>query len=55
MKVLFNKGIKAEPSGCAAFAALICGKIPDVEGKKVVVYVTGGNVSIAELAKLLQE
>ncbi|GFS03635.1 L-threonine dehydratase catabolic TdcB-like [Elysia marginata] len=55
LKVLYNRGIRAEPSGCAAMAALFSGKVPDVEGKKVVVYVTGGNVSCAEMKKFIGE
>ena len=55
IKVLFDRGIKAEPSGCAAFAALLSGKVPDIEGKKVVVYITGGNVSTAELSDLIKD
>ncbi|XP_005111982.1 L-threonine dehydratase catabolic TdcB isoform X2 [Aplysia californica] len=55
MRVLFDRGIKAEPSGCAAFAALLSGKVPDVEGKKVVVYITGGNVSCSELSDIMQD
>jgi len=55
MTVLFDRGIKAEPSGCAAFAALLSGKVPDIEGKKVVVYITGGNVSTSELCHLIPD
>ncbi|XP_076448691.1 L-threonine ammonia-lyase-like [Babylonia areolata] len=49
MGTLLHRGLKAEPSGCAAMAALLCGRVPDVEGKDVLVVVTGGNVSVEEL------
>ncbi|CAL1528527.1 unnamed protein product [Lymnaea stagnalis] len=55
MRLLFHRGIKAEPSGCAALAALLNGKVPDVEGKKVVVYISGGNVTPSELALYIPE
>ncbi|GFO14409.1 L-threonine dehydratase catabolic tdcb-like [Plakobranchus ocellatus] len=55
LKALYTRGIRAEPSGCAALAALFAGKVPDVAGKKVVVYVTGGNVSCTELRKFIGE
>lgn len=32
---LLTAGIVVEPSGAAAMAALLTGKVPDVEGKKV--------------------
>jgi len=51
IKTLFDIGFVVEPSGAAAFAALQSNKVPDVEGKSVVVLVTGGNVTPADLAK----
>lgn len=53
MQVLFARGIKAEPSGCAAMAAILNGRVPDAEGKEVLVVVTGGNVSAEEMYQLL--
>ena len=53
MNMLFLRGIKAEPSGCAAMAAIVNKRVPDVEGKDVVVVVTGGNVTVEELYRLL--
>ncbi|KAK7490025.1 hypothetical protein BaRGS_00018725 [Batillaria attramentaria] len=53
MQVLFARGIKAEPSGCAAMAAILNKRVPDVEGKVVVVVITGGNVSVEEVYQLL--
>ncbi|BFZ08713.1 hypothetical protein BsWGS_11754 [Bradybaena similaris] len=53
MKKMFDRGIKAEPSGSAALAAVLTGKVPDIQGKKVVVYVTGCNVTCDELSQYL--
>lgn len=52
MHALFARGIKAEPSGCAAMAAILNHRIPDVEGKDVLVMITGGNVSAEEMCRL---
>uniref|UniRef100_K1QWD3 L-serine deaminase n=1 Tax=Magallana gigas TaxID=29159 RepID=K1QWD3_MAGGI len=41
MSRLFDIGLVAEPSGCAALAAILNNKIPDVAGKRVVAVVTG--------------
>ena len=49
MRVLFRGGLVVEPSGAAAFAALHSGRVPDVSGKRVVVVITGGNVTPREL------
>ena len=49
MNVLYERGIKAEPSGCAAMAAVLFDKVPNIEGKNVLVVITGGNVSIDEM------
>ena len=37
--------LAAEPAGAAGVAALLAGKVPDVEGATVAVVVSGGNVS----------
>ena len=52
MFFLHSKGLYVEPSGSAAFAALRHGKVRDAEGRSVVVVVTGGNVTPAELVEL---
>lgn len=49
MAMFYQRGLVVEPSGCAAMAALVHGHIPDVAGKKVVVFVTGGNVTPEEM------
>ncbi|XP_033124860.1 serine racemase-like isoform X2 [Anneissia japonica] len=54
VKHLYNAGLKVEPSGAAAFAALMHHRVPDVSGKKVVVVITGGNVSPAELVDIFE-
>ena len=51
--MLFRGGLVVEPSGAAAFAALLCGKIPDVEGKSVVVFLNGSNVSASDLKDIV--
>jgi threo-3-hydroxy-L-aspartate ammonia-lyase len=42
-----------EPSGAAAIAALLYGRIPGVAGKRVGVIVSGGNIDPARYAQLL--
>lgn len=54
MNLLFHRGFVVEPSGCAAMAALVNNKVPDVANKKVVVVITGGNVTPEELAAFLK-
>ena len=54
MKELYNRGLKVEPAGSAAMTALLAGKIKEnLHGKKVVVVLTGGNITPKELAKLI--
>lgn len=45
--------IVVEPGGCAAFAALLHGKIPDVAGRKVGVVLSGGNVDLERFGSLV--
>ena len=54
MEIFYKRGIVVEPSGCAAMAALLYGHIPDVAGKKVLVYLTGGNVTPEEMVDHLK-
>jgi len=49
MSVLYDGGLVVEPSGAAAFAGVLCGKIPEIEQKRVVVFLTGSNVSTKDL------
>ncbi|KAM7366988.1 hypothetical protein PAMP_014918 [Pampus punctatissimus] len=47
---LYRSGLVVEPSGCAAFAAIVNNKIPELEGKNVVCILSGGNIGKNELA-----
>jgi len=50
VKILYDDyKIVSETSGAAAFAALICGRIGDVSGKKVACIISGGNIGIQDL------
>ncbi|XP_074644828.1 L-threonine dehydratase catabolic TdcB-like isoform X2 [Tubulanus polymorphus] len=46
---LYSRGLVVEASGCAAFTALFERKIPNGFGKKIVIVVTGGNVTAEEM------
>lgn len=47
---LYRCGLVVEPSGSAAFAAIVSNKIPELEGKNVVCILSGGNIGKDELA-----
>jgi threonine dehydratase len=47
--------LAAEPGAAAGVGALLAGKVPSVEGKKVVVVVSGGNVAPEIAAAILKE
>lgn len=49
VSTLYRSGLVVEPSGCAAFAAIVSGKIPELEGKNVVCILSGGNIGKDEL------
>ncbi len=54
MAFLFERTkVVAEPSGAAGVAALLAGRVPDVEGRRVGVVVSGGNVSPERFASLV--
>lgn len=53
-RTLYENGLVVEASGAAAFAALKSGKITKTEGKRVVVTISGSNVSAEELCELLK-
>lgn len=55
VRALYGRGLVVEPAGSAAFAALMCKRIPDIAGKNVVVILTGRNVTVAELTSIYQE
>jgi len=50
--LLYTK-LLAEPSGAACVGALLAGAIPDVAGKRVGVVLSGGNVDLGTLARLI--
>ncbi len=54
MRFLFER-VKTvtEPSGACAVAALLAGRVPDVEGLRVGVTISGGNVSAERFAELV--
>jgi len=45
--------LAAEPAGAAGVAALLAGRVPDLEGKTVVVVVSGGNVAADTASAIL--
>ncbi|KAM6896426.1 LOW QUALITY PROTEIN: L-threonine ammonia-lyase [Lycodopsis pacificus] len=49
VSTLYRSGLVVEPSGCAAFAAIVNDKIPELEGKSVVCILSGGNIGKDEL------
>uniref|UniRef100_A0A8C9T636 L-serine deaminase n=1 Tax=Scleropages formosus TaxID=113540 RepID=A0A8C9T636_SCLFO len=46
VSTLYQSGFVVEPSGAAAFAAIINNKIPNITGKRVVVVLSGGNIGL---------
>ncbi|KAI2665274.1 Phenylserine dehydratase [Labeo rohita] len=50
VSTLYKAGLVVEPSGTAAFAAIMNEKIPDINGKNVVVILSGGNIGKDELS-----
>jgi len=51
--LLLRMKLLVEPSGAAPIAALLAGKISDMQGKKVGVVLSGGNVDPGKLAEIL--
>ena len=51
---LYRQGLVVEPSGAVGYAALALGLVPDVEGRRVVVVVSGGNISVDEMSDIMQ-
>jgi threonine dehydratase len=47
--------LAAEPGAAVGVAALLAGKVPDLEGKTVAVVVSGGNVAAETAAAILRE
>jgi threonine ammonia-lyase medium form len=53
--MLLRMKLLVEPSGAAPIAALMSDKVPIVQGKKIGVVLSGGNVDPAKLADLLHD
>lgn len=54
MSLLYDGGLVVEPSGAAAFAALLANKVPDVQDNaQVVIFLTGSNVTLDELNEFI--
>ncbi len=51
--LLLRMKLLVEPSGAAPIAALLAGKIPQTQGKKIGVVLSGGNIDAGKLASLL--
>jgi len=49
---LYRQGLVVEPSGAVGYAALALGLIPDVKGRKVIVVISGGNISADEMVSI---
>ena len=52
--LLMRMKLLVEPSGAAPLAALLAGKIPNVQGKKIGLILSGGNIDAGQLAGLLR-
>lgn len=44
----------AEGAGAAAVAALIAGRVPNIEGKRVAAIVSGGNIDVNVIARIIE-
>jgi len=54
MAFLFDRmKVVTEPSGAAAVAALLAGRVDGVAGRRVGVLISGGNVGVARFCELL--
>jgi threonine dehydratase len=51
--LLLRMKLLVEPSGAAPVAALLAGKIPHAQGRKIGVVLSGGNVDAGKLAEML--
>uniref|UniRef100_A0A3B4DCH4 L-serine ammonia-lyase n=3 Tax=Pygocentrus nattereri TaxID=42514 RepID=A0A3B4DCH4_PYGNA len=49
VSTLYRAGLVVEPSGSAAFAAIVNDRIPDITGKNIVIILSGGNIGKDEL------
>jgi threonine dehydratase len=51
--LLLRMKLLVEPSGAAPIAALLAGKIPNAQGRKIGVVLSGGNIDAGKLAEML--
>ncbi len=51
--MLLRLKLLVEPSGAAPIAALLSGKVPNVQGRKIGVVLSGGNVDPGKLAQIM--
>ena len=51
-KVAFNNGLVVEPSGAAALAAFLSNKVVRGDRRRLVLVLTGGNVTPEEFTKM---
>ena len=54
MSRLFDIGLKAEPSGCAAMAVILNNRIPNVAGQNFVLLNTGRKVTLSEMSSYIK-
>ncbi len=52
--LLLRMKLLVEPSGAAPIAALLTGKLPQLQGKKIGVVLSGGNIDAGKLAGMLK-
>jgi len=52
---LYRQGLVVEPAGAVGYAALALGLVPDLEGRKVVIVISGGNISAEEMTGITQQ
>ena len=55
VRILYENGLVVEPSGAAAFSALRFGKISGASGMRVVLTISGSNITPQKLADLLNK
>lgn len=54
MKICHEKlGLTTEPLGVAALAGAIFGKVPNLDGKNVLVIISGANLSVEEFRSII--
>jgi len=51
---LYNQGLVVEPSAAVGYAALIEGLIPEITGCKVILLLTGGNITPDDMCEMFR-